>query len=184
MHDRARAGRLKRTGPLAAVTGPRPALTCEPRPAGLWRPPPAGDSDERPPPHSKPARSEPDPGPCLRLWGLRHRPESGSGGEAVEAIADLLSIARSRSWRRLRRSDGFPAAVAPGYQTFWFVRRPGGRRERRSCERYCRTTHTGERTSERTNRTAGSAGDTDLVTAVTASQGRTFRRGVTTPTSQ
>ena len=75
-------------------------------------------------------------------------------------------------------------------------------------ERYCRTTHTGERTSERTDRTAdsagdtapgirprrrrggrtdrtaGSAGDTAPVTAVTASQGRTFRRGVTTPTSR
>ena len=56
--ERARAGRLKRTGPLAAVPSPRPALTCEPRPAGRWRPPPALDSDERPPPHSEPARSE------------------------------------------------------------------------------------------------------------------------------
>ena len=68
-NERARAGRLKRTGPLAAVTGPRPALTCELRPAGRWRPPPARNSDERPPPHSKPARSEPDPGPCLRPGG-------------------------------------------------------------------------------------------------------------------
>ena len=62
----------------------------------------------------------------------------------------------------------------------------------------------GERTSERTDRTAGSAGDTAPpqpgriaararsrrtwqalpVTAVTASQGRTFQRGVTTPTSR
>ena len=36
----------------------------------------------------------------------------------------------------------------------------GGCRERSTRERYCRTTHTGERTSERTDRTAGSAGDT------------------------
>ena len=80
----------------------------------------------------------------------------------------------------------------------------GGRRERSTRERYCCTTHTGERTSERTDRMAGSAGDTALpqpgriaararsqrawqalpVTAVTASQGRTFQRGVTTPTSR
>ena len=31
------------------------------------------DSDERPPQHHQPARSEPDPAPCLLLWGLRHR---------------------------------------------------------------------------------------------------------------
>ena len=85
-----------------------------------------------------------------------------------------------------------------------FGRGHGGRRGRRTRERY----HTGERTSERTDRTADSAGDTDPgirprrrqggrtdrtagsagdtapVTAVTASQGRTFRRGVTTPTSR
>ena len=62
-----------------------------------------------------------------------------------------------------------------------FGRGHGGRRERRTRERYCRTTHTGERTSERTDRTASSAGDT---APVSASQGRTFRRGVTTPTSR
>ena len=60
----------------------------------------------------------------------------------------------------------------------------GGRRERRTRERYCRTTHTGDRTSKQTDRTADSVGDTAPVTAVTASQGRTFRRGVTTPTSR
>ena len=86
-----------------------------------------------------------------------------------------------------------------------FGRGHGGRRERSTGERHCRTTHTGERTSERTDRTAGSAGDTAPgirprgrrggrtdrtagsagdtapVTAVTASQGRMFRLGVTTP---
>ena len=41
-----------------------------------------------------------------------------------------------------------------------FGRGHGGRSERLTRERYCRTTHTGERTSERTDQTAGSAGDT------------------------
>ena len=135
------------------------------------------------------------------------------GGVDCGFIINRPAAARARSWRRLRRGDGCPAAVAPGHKTFWFVRRPvgrrerlahertgeryvrtnkrprrrrrgtarritaitairtdhgghgrprpnvsdgvhGGRREGRTRERYCRTTHTGERTSERTNRPA------------------------------
>ena len=74
-----------------------PALTCEPRPAGRWRPPPARDSVERPPPHSKPALSEPDPGPFLR-----------PGGYAVTAPAnDCRSLQRRRHglWSGSVRSD-------------------------------------------------------------------------------
>ena len=60
----------QKPGPLPGpMTGPRPARTCKPRPAGRWRPPPARDSDEQPPLHSQHARSEPDPGPCLRPGG-------------------------------------------------------------------------------------------------------------------
>ena len=66
-----RTRRLERAGPLAAGTGPWPARTCHPRPAGRWQPPPASDSDERPPPHHQPAQSETDPGQCLRLRGLQ-----------------------------------------------------------------------------------------------------------------
>ena len=68
----ARTRRLERAGPLAAGMGPRPARTCHPRPAGLWQPPPASDSPGRTASTDhQPARSEPDLGPCLRLWGLR-----------------------------------------------------------------------------------------------------------------
>ena len=77
-NGQARTRRLERASPLAAGTGPWPACTCHPRPAGRRQPPPARDSDGRPPPHHQPARSEPDPGPCLRLWGLRHRAMSWS----------------------------------------------------------------------------------------------------------
>ena len=44
--------------------------------------------------------------------------QSGSGGDAVEAIRIIINrpaAAKARSWRRLRRGDGCPAAVAPGH---------------------------------------------------------------------
>ena len=90
---------------------------------------------------------------------------SGSGGGAEEAIADLSSIARLRSWRRLRRGDGCPAAVAPGHETFWFFRRPVGRRERLTHER------TNERyvcTTERTRLRRQGPGTARRITAITA----------------
>ena len=71
--EQALTGRLERTGPLATGAGPaRPHVRASA--GGPEAPPPARDSDERPPPHHQPALSEPDPGPCLRLWGLLHRP--------------------------------------------------------------------------------------------------------------
>ena len=82
------------------------------------------------------------------------------------------------------------------YRGIWVVK---GRRGGRGAPAH--PAHTNERTADsagdtapgirlrrrrggRTDRTACSAGDTAPVTADTASQGRTFRRWVTTPTSR
>ena len=63
--EQARWPRERACGPHARAGGPV---------ATPGSPAPARDSDDRPPPHHQPARSKPDPGPCLRLWGLWHLP--------------------------------------------------------------------------------------------------------------
>ena len=86
---------------------------------------------------------------------------SGSGWDAVEAIADLLSpgyrqgtiLAQVTAWRRLPVSGGnwpsniLACSAAPCPQRTTDSRKNG------------RTNHTGERTDERTERTRNSAGD-------------------------
>ena len=131
---------------------------------------------------------------------------SGSACAAGARPGGSRRSRRSRPSTAVRACQGRPrrprpvTAVTAGHDRTFRTRG----RERSTRERYCCTTHTGERTSERTDRTAGTAGDTAPpapgriavrarsrrtwqalpVTAVTASQGRTFQRGVTTPTSR
>ena len=100
--ERAWTRQLVLTGQLAAGTGLWPARMCQPRPAGPGSPAPARDSDDRPPPRHQPARSEPDPRPCLR-GATAPSNESGSGGDGggdCGFIINRQAAARAPSWRR------------------------------------------------------------------------------------
>ena len=96
----------------------------------------------------------------------RPRPNGGTegraGGGGGHANAALANDTVARPKRVSERANGRIERPAPPET------RPRPRRRR----------------GGRWVRTAGSAGDSAPVTAVTASQGRTFRRGVTTPTSR
>ena len=77
----------------ASASGPV-ATPCSPAPAR--------DSDDRPPPRHQPARSEPDPRPCLR-GATAPSNESGSGGDGggdCGFIINRQAAARAPSWRR------------------------------------------------------------------------------------
>ncbi len=78
-------------------------------------------SAKRPPPrHSVRPGTDPDPGPRLRHWGLRHWPtRRARGGKAQwrrseTSFPNRLAAARSRAWRRWRRGDYCPAAKRCG----------------------------------------------------------------------
>ena len=79
------------------MTGPRPALTCEPRPAGRWRPPPARNSSGRTTSTAQQARPvRTRRGPVPPPWGLRHRPMKHTGVRMSHGLAGTYVAALSR----------------------------------------------------------------------------------------
>ena len=88
-----RTSRQRRMGPLATGLGPRPASRCELRAVGAAAPRAPTRTDDL---HS--ITSPPGPNPtragASATGAAALANESDSGGDAVEAIADLLSIAR------------------------------------------------------------------------------------------
>ena len=116
--------RLGQTGPLVAGTCPLPASTGGPRVDG-----PTGRRPLSPRycPTRRTARTnglhrvtaaagtEPDPGPCLRRWGLRHRPMSRvRAGVAVEAACFLVRKHESGGAGDVRLLTATPPSPPPG----------------------------------------------------------------------
>ena len=113
--DDGRAGSASRSGP-SRVDPAGPSRFGR-------RPRAAGGPNGYLPPHAEPAQFDPDPGPCLRRWGLRHRPMSRvRAGVAVEAACFLVRKHESGGAGDVRLLTATPPSPPPGNEPG-----PGGR---------------------------------------------------------